>query len=111
MENSKNTLILTAIGSIFLGFLVPLIVWFVNKDSMQEEPKKYLTHLLNFELTLLIVGVILVAVKIIPILGGLICAIGCPILWIANIAFMIIAAVKLSNNEQYKFPFVLELIK
>ncbi len=111
MENSKNTLVLTTVSCIFFGFIVPLIVWLVNKDAMEEAPKKYLTHLLNFQLTLLIVGVLLGVVNIIPILGQLISFIGVPILWICNIILMIVAAIKLSNNEAYKFPLTIELIK
>ena len=111
MEKDKNILVLTTVSCIFLGFVVPLIIWLVNKESMEEPAKKYLTHLLNFQLTLLIAGVILVAVNIIPILGQLISIIGSPILWLTNVILMIIAAIKLSNNEEYKFPFTLELIK
>lgn len=111
MEKDKNILVLTALSCIFLGFIVPLILWFVNKDAMSEPAKKYLTHLLNFQLTLLIAGVILVAVNIIPILGQLICFVGGPILWLANFVLMVIVAVKLSNNEQYTLPLTMELIK
>ena len=111
MEKDKNILVLTAVSCIFLGFVVPLIIWLVNKDNMGEGAKNYLTHLLNFQLTLLIAGIILLAVNIIPILGQLISFIGCPILWLANIVLMIIVAVKLSNNEQYKLPLTIELIK
>ncbi len=111
MENNKNTLVLTTISCTILGVLVPLLVWFANKDTMEEETKKYLVHLLNFQLTLLIAFVILFAVNIIPLLGQLICFIGSPILIIANIILMIVAAIKLSNNQVVKFPFVIELIK
>lgn len=111
MEKDKNILVLTAVSCIFLGFIVPLIIWIVNKDAMSEPAKKYLTHLLNFQLTLLIAGMILVAVNIIPILGQIISIIGCPLLWLANLVLMIIVAIKLSNNEQYKLPLTIELIK
>ncbi|MBE7704405.1 MAG: DUF4870 domain-containing protein [Cyanobacteria bacterium SIG29] len=111
MENNKNILVLTTLSCAILGFIVPLIVWFLNKDNTEFVGKKYLTDLLNFELTLFIIGLILTVINVVPLLGQLISGLGCLIVMIANIIIVIMATIKLTKDEEYKFPMAMELIK
>ena len=111
MEKNRNILVLTTISSAFLGFIVPLILWFVHKEYLNEIENKYLTNLLNFELTLLIIGLILTVINIVPILGQLISGLGYLIIWLINIIIIIKATIKLTKEETPKFPFVIELLK
>ncbi len=111
MENNKNTLVLTTLSCLILGFIVPLIVWILNKDNTEYAGKKFLTDLLNFELTLFIAGVVLTLVNVIPLLGQIVFVLGSTIVWLANIVLIIVATIKVTKNEEYKFPFSLELIK
>ncbi len=110
MDN-RNILVLTTLSCLFLGFIVPLIVWILMKDKFEGGEKSFLVNLLNFELTLLIGFVILAAINVVPILGQLVCAIGSFVLWLIGLIVAIVATVKLTKNEEYKFPMTLELIK
>ncbi|WP_305804703.1 DUF4870 domain-containing protein [Stenotrophomonas sp. YIM B06876] len=103
-----NTLaMLVHLSGIVLGFIVPLIVWLVNKDNPQ---KAYLTdqskEALNFQITLLmayVVGTILTVILI----GFLINFAA----WIACIVFSIIAGLAANKGEAYRYPFAIRLIK
>ena len=89
-----------------LGNIIgPLIVWFLKKDEMpfvMEEGKEAL----NFQISMTIYGI--VAGLLIFVVIGLLLL---PILVIADIVFIIIAAVKASKGESYRYPFTLRLIK
>lgn len=110
MENNRNILVLTTISCIFFGFIVPLIIWFVLKEKFDSVQKAYLTHLLNFELTLFIPALIFTVIKPIPLIG-FIAFIGLAILWFINLFFIIKAVIKFSNDETPQFPFVLNILK
>lgn len=111
MENNRNILVLTTLSCAFLGFIIPLILWFIYKENLNEEQKKYLTTLLNFELTVLLIGLLLSVINIIPILGTIISVIGSFVLFITNIVIIIGATIKLTKEETPNFPFVIELLK
>ncbi|HVS95409.1 MAG TPA: DUF4870 domain-containing protein [Puia sp.] len=88
-----------------IGILGPLIIWLVKKDQSQfvEANAK---ESLNFQLTVIIAGIIstiLVAV-IIGIL--LLCVIG-----VLDVVLVIVASVKASENKIYRYPVNLRLIK
>ncbi|MBW9095052.1 DUF4870 domain-containing protein [Microbacterium jejuense] len=86
------------IGGIFFGFLPALIGYLVLKDR-GPFVRAHTATALNFQLTLLIayvVGVVLSAVGI-----GVILLLA---VWVLNIVFSIIAAVKANRGEWYKYP-------
>ena len=101
MEKSKNLLVLTTLVSLIFGFLAPLVMWFVQKDMLEGEVKTYMRNLLNFELTMFIVMLIL----------GFVFAPVAAFLGFVNAVILIIATISVFNNKNYKFPFLLELIK
>jgi uncharacterized Tic20 family protein len=81
-----------------LGFLVPVILWMINKDYSQKVDATG-RNIINFMLTWLIYYVV----------GAVLCIllIGIPILIILGalqIAFIIIATIKANNGEIWKYP-------
>ena len=107
----RNLAMLTHLSGIILGFIVPLIVWLVNKDNAA---KSYLTaeskEALNFQLTILIGYVIcwiLTMTIILALIGGPLWF----VVWIVNLVFCILAAVAVSSKGSYRYPFAVRLIK
>lgn len=106
-SEDRNLAMLTHLSGIILGFLVPLIIWLVNKDNAA---KSYLTaeskEALNFQLTILI-GYVICWILTFILIGALLWF----IVWIVNLVFCILAAVAVSNKGSYRYPFALRLIK
>jgi uncharacterized Tic20 family protein len=102
--NERNIAVLTHIGGIFFGLIPALIVWLLKKDDsvyIGEQAREAL----NFQITVLIGYVIAWALTF--VLVGLLLL---PVVWIANIVLSIIAAVKTSQGEEYRYPLALRLI-
>jgi hypothetical protein len=104
-QDDKNIALLTHLGGIFFSFLPALIVWLLKKDQspfLADQAKEAL----NFQITVIIgiaIGIVLTVILI-----------GVLIIWgvaIANLILCIVAAVKASSGEQYRYPFALRLIK
>jgi uncharacterized Tic20 family protein len=93
-------LIVPAIG----GVIGPLIIWQIKKD-LHAFVNQHGKEALNFQISMLIYGVI----------AGLLCfaCIGwflLPAVAIADIVFAIIAAVKATNGETYRYPLTIRFI-
>jgi len=96
---------LLGLFSHFIGHLLgPLIVWLIKRGD-SPEIDAYGKESLNFQISMLIydaVAAILCIVFIgIPILIAL---------WILNTVFVIIASVKASEGQFYRYPFTIRLI-
>ncbi|MFC5568477.1 DUF4870 domain-containing protein [Lysobacter yangpyeongensis] len=106
-SDDKTLAMVTHLSGIFLGFVMPLIVWLINKD---KEDKGYLVEqskeALNFQITVAIAMV--VSWILMFVLIGLLLL---PAVALANLVLCIIAAVKTSESETYRYPFTLRLIK
>jgi uncharacterized Tic20 family protein len=97
--------LLSIIGG--FGIFPPLIIWLVKKDDpnasfVTENAKESL----NFQLTVLILGIICF-VLILVFIGFL-------LLWtlgIANLVFVIIATVRANEGKIYRYPLNFRLIK
>lgn len=104
--DDRNLAMLTHLSGILFSFLVPLIVWLVNKDNPS---KAYLTteakEALNFQLTVLI-GYVICWVLTLIIIGALLGF----LVWIVNIVFCVLAAVQVSSRGSYRYPFALRLV-
>jgi uncharacterized protein len=89
----------------FMGHLLgPLIVWLLKRNDAPEIDAAG-KESLNFQISMLIYDII----------AGILCLvlIGIPILialWILNTVFVIIASVKTSQGEVYRYPFTIRLI-
>ena len=106
-QEDKTLAMLTHLSGIILGFIVPLIIWLVNKDKsdkgwLNDQAKEAL----NFQITILIGWV---ASTILSVVGiGLLLM---PLIWIVNLIFCIIAGIKANEGVAYRYPFALRLIK
>jgi uncharacterized Tic20 family protein len=108
-QEDRTIALITHLSGIVAGFVVPLIMWLINKDKPE---KSWLTdqskESLNFQITIviaLIIAIILMTVTLgllffLPALVG-----------IANIVFCILGGVASNKGESYRYPFALRLIK
>ncbi len=105
-QDDKNLGMLTHLSGILLGFIVPLIIWLMNKDKTDKE---FLVgeakEALNFQITIAIAYVVCMVLTIVVIGAFLL-----PIVWIANIILCIIAGLKAKDGNAYRYPFALRLI-
>lgn len=106
-SEDRNLAMLTHLSGILLGFIVPLIIWLMNKDKsdkawLNEQAKEAL----NFQIMIAIAYVACVVLAII-IIGGLLM----PVVWLVNLIFCILAGVAVNKGESYRYPFSLRLIK
>ena len=103
-SDEKTMAILSHILCIVAGFLAPLVIYLVKKDS------PYITahakESLNFQLTM-IIGHIISFVLWFIIIGVFLTW----LLVIANLVLVIIATIKASENKLYKYPFTIRFIK
>jgi len=93
--------VIPAIGSV----IGPLIVWQIKKD-LDPFVDRNGKEALNFQISMLIYGIV----------AGLLCTvfIGCfllPLVGIADLVLLIIAAIKANNGEAYRYPVTIRLIK
>ena len=90
----------------FLGHIFgPLVVWMVKRPE-SPEIDAHGKESLNFQLSMLIYDVVAFILCFILI--------GIPILillWILNTVFVIIASIKASEGELYRYPFTIRFIK
>ncbi|GEP45412.1 orotate phosphoribosyltransferase [Brevifollis gellanilyticus] len=96
----------------FAGFIIPfgnvlgpLVLWLIKKDTMpfvDDQGKE----VLNFQITLVIVGAIcfITSFLILPLLVGL-------AVFIAAVVFAIIGTIKSNEGVAYRYPYILRLIK
>lgn len=105
-NDDKNLAMLTHLSGFILSIIVPLVVWLIHKD---KPTKAYLVteakEALNFQITVLI-GYVICWVLTIILIGAFLQF----VLWILNIVFCVIAAVKVSQSGSYRYPFALRLI-
>lgn len=110
-EQNKNgeekvTLIITVLGAIFFGFLLPLIVWFVKRDSFSSYADSIAKGTLNFQLTIFIAEIICGLLSFVGI--------GCillPLVHIVNIVVLVMAAVAVNSWTDFKYPMTIPFIR
>ncbi|MBU2711600.1 DUF4870 domain-containing protein [Zooshikella harenae] len=87
------------------GFIIaPLIIWLLKKDTMPLVAK-HGAESLNFQITFLVIYIICIVLLIVFI--GLILL---PIAMLVHGIFIFIASVKVSNGEDYRYPFAIRLV-
>ena len=106
-EDQKTLALITHLSGIVLGFIVPLIIWLINKDQadkgfINDQAKEAL----NFQITLLFVYVVGIVLSII-LIGALINMVA----WVACVVLSIIAGIRAQKGEAYRYPFAIRLIK
>ena len=99
----------SALLGVFMHFpghlLAPLIVWLLKRDESLEIDA-HGKEALNFQISMLIYNAI-AAVFCIVLIGFLLL----PLLWILNAVFVIIAAIKASDGELYRYPMTIRFIQ
>jgi hypothetical protein len=103
-NDDKNIATITHLSGMLFSFVPSLVVWLLKKDDnayIAAEAKEAL----NFQLSVVIAQLI-AAVLVWVLIGFLLM----PIIWLANIALCIIAAIHTSKGETYRYPFSLRLI-
>jgi len=106
--NHDTTLAMLAhLGGILFGFIPSLIIYLIKKD---DKSAQFVTNqskeALNFQITIAIAFVVS-ALLILILIGILLIW----VIWFADIIFCIIAAVRSSNGDNYRYPITLRLIK
>ncbi len=106
-SEDRTLALLTHLSGIILSFVVPLVLWLVNKD---KPDKGFLTdqakEALNFQITVAIAWVIAIILSAL-LIGFLLY----PVIWIVNLVFCILAGMKANEGVAYRYPFALRLIK
>ena len=99
----------SALLGVFIHFpghlLAPLIVWLLKRDE-SPEIDAHGKEALNFQISMLIYNVI-AAVFCLVLIGFLLL----PLLWILNALFVIIAAIKASDGEFYRYPMTIRFLQ
>jgi uncharacterized Tic20 family protein len=99
----KIMLLATHLLGIISGFIGALVIYFVaNSENVKEHAKEAL----NFQLTLLIAYVIS-GVLVFFLIGLLLL----PALYVINIVFCVLAAVKANDNVLWRYPATIRFIK
>jgi len=95
----------THASGILAGFIMPLVVFLVSKET-----KPWLTaeakEALNFQITVLIAFVVCMLLTFVLIGAFLAVAV-----WVTDLVFCIMAAMKAAKGETYAYPVTLRLIK
>jgi uncharacterized protein len=92
-------------GLVLLTLLGPFMIWRTKGQSMlfvAEQAKESL----NFQITVLLLGLVFLALALVLI--------GFVLLWVlglVNLVLVIIAAVQVSDGKPYRYPFCLRLVK
>jgi uncharacterized Tic20 family protein len=96
----------------FCGFVIPfgsiigpLVLWLIKKDE-SEFINHHGKESLNFQISIAIYG--LIAGILVLILIGIFALIAIGIIWIV---FVIIASVKTSEGEEYRYPLSIRFVK
>jgi len=94
-----------------MGFLCPLVVWLVYRDR-SDFVRRHALESLNFQLSLLIYGII--AAILVAITFGLGILIVIPLALIGVIAALVViilATVAASGGREYRYPLTIRLVK
>ncbi|MFQ5866169.1 MAG: DUF4870 domain-containing protein [bacterium] len=92
------------VGIPFGNIVGPLVIWLIKKDELpvvDEQGKESLNFQISLTIYIIIAGIMSIFLIGIPILIGLV---------IAQIALVIVAAVKVSNGEPYSYPFTIKFL-
>lgn len=103
--DDKTMAILAHILTLVGGFIAPLIIYLIKKDS-SPFATAHAKESLNFQITMFIAFIISFVLWVILI--------GILITWILGIAMLvlvIIATIKASEGKMYRYPFSIRLIK
>ena len=102
-SDSQTLAVLTHVLGLLTGFVGPLIILLVSKD---KSIRRHVNNALNWQLSLIIYYII--SFILIFVFIGIAFII---VLAVINMVFCIMAAVKASNGEYWKYPFSITFLK
>ncbi len=101
-DDDKNLAVLAhALG--FLTWIGPLIIFLIKNEAKGSFARQEAVESLNFQITVLIVYIVM----------GITCILApfTAIVWVVQLVFCILGAVKASKGEAYRYPLAIRLIK
>ena len=106
-KDDTNLAMIAHLLGFFFWIFPGLVVWLMNKDKpskafVSEQAKEAL----NFQITLTLAYIVSAGLSLVLIGFVLLFAI-----WAADIIFCILAAIRVSNGINYRYPFTLRLLK
>lgn len=104
-KDDTNMAMLCHLLAIFTSFVGPLIIWMIKKDE-SAFIDRHGREALNFQLTILIAWVASGLLAFVCI--GFILM---PVIWVANLVLCILAALKSSRGEEYRYPMCIRFVK
>ena len=102
-SNNKSMMALAHILGLLTGFIGPLILYV---STQEPEVKRHARLALNWQISLLIY--LLVSFVLVFLLVGIILI---PIIFLMDLVFCIMAAVKANEGVAWKYPLTIQLIK
>ena len=99
-------LIMPVVGNI----VAPLIIWQIKKDddALVDEQGK---EAVNFQISLSLYGIIGSVACLITCVGAILMPFLIGAVYIIDLVFLLIAAVKANNGEHYRYPLTIRFIK
>ncbi|MGH3345832.1 MAG: DUF4870 domain-containing protein [Nocardioides sp.] len=103
-EDEKLWAIAAHLGPLLLGFVAPLVVWLVFRDR-SAFLDRHGKEALNFQIAYLVYFVV-AGISIVIIVGFVLL----PLVGIAWVVFMILASVKASQYQDYRYPAIFRVV-
>ena len=104
-NNERSLAALVHASGIIFSFIVPLVVWLLKKDESPYLGRQSV-EALNFQITM-IIGWVVSSILTVILIGFLLYL----VVFIVNIVFCIIAAVKANRGEWYQYPLTITFVK
>lgn len=104
-STDKTLAILVHIGGLFTSWIAPLIIYLIKKGENDAFTTDNAREALNFQITVMIAYFVCFILTFVLI--------GILLFWVvmmANLVLCIVAAVKASNGERYRYPMTIRLI-
>ena len=95
--NEKTLSILGTLGCILLGVIASAIAWFAGGNTLQTHNKEIIRKMFNFEITILILCLVLGFIPAVGQIAGL-------VITIANIVIAVQAFIASNNNTAFNAP-------
>jgi uncharacterized Tic20 family protein len=104
-QDDKTMAMLCHLLAIITGFLGPLIIWLIKKDTspfVDDQGKEALNFWISLSILMIICSI--TAFLCVPLIIALIA-------WIAGLIFAIQGAIRANNGVAYRYPFNIRMIK
>lgn len=105
---AKTMGMLAHLLAIFTGFIGPLIIWLIKKDTspfVNQQGKEAL----NWAITVAIAYIGIVVLGLIPFVNLAVCLLW-PAVLVCNIVFGILSSIAVNKGEPYRYPICIRII-